>query len=91
MEQHPAGKDKKKTVALILAGYDTPDILTKLKRRRELRQSYDGEIIYMGRNKFLEKIGNKPVIEYVLDAVNEAKINGKPLYDKIIFTMILRA
>ncbi len=83
MEDHPACKDKKKRVALILAGYDNPDILTKLKRRRELRQSYDGEIIYMGRNKFLEKIGNKPVIEYVLNAVHDAKVNGKPLYDKI--------
>jgi hypothetical protein len=83
LEQHPACKDKKRTVALILAGYDKPDILTRLKRRRELRQSYDGEIIYMGHNKFLEKIRSKPVIEYVISAVNEAKVNGKPIYDKI--------
>lgn len=77
--------DKKKTatVALILAGYDKPDLLTKLKLRREMRQSYDGEIIYMGRNKFLEKIGTRPVIQYVIDAVNSAKKKGKPLYDKI--------
>jgi len=83
LEQHSACKNKKETVALILAGYDKPDILTRLKRRRELRQSYDGEIIYMGRNKFLEKIGGKPVIEYVLNAVNDAKDKGKPLYKKI--------
>lgn len=76
-------KDKKRTVALILAGYDKPDILTRLKRRRELRQSYDGEIIYMGRNKFLEKIGNRPIIEYVLKAVINAKINETPIYDAI--------
>lgn len=76
-------KDKKSTVALILAGYDKPDFLTKLRRRRELRQSYDGEIIYMGRNKFLEKIGNKPVIQYVLDAVYNAKKKSKPIYDRI--------
>jgi hypothetical protein len=76
-------KEKNSTVALILAGYDKPDFLTKLRRRRELRQSYDGEIIYMGRNKFLEKIGKKPVIQYVLDAVYNAKKNGKPIYDKI--------
>lgn len=76
-------KEKNSTVALILAGYDKPDFLTKLRRRRELRQSYDGEIIYMGRNKFLEKIGKKPVIQYVLDAVYNAKKKGKPIYDKI--------
>ena len=75
--------EKNSTVALILAGYDKPDFLTKLRRRRELRQSYDGEIIYMGRNKFLEKIGKKPVIQYVLDAVYNAKKKGKPIYDKI--------
>lgn len=83
MEKHQTCKDKKRTVALILAGYDKPDILTRLKRRRELRQSYDGEIIYMGRNKFLEKIGNRPVIEYVLNAVIEAEQNGAPIYDAI--------
>jgi hypothetical protein len=37
----------------------------------------------MGHNKFLEKIRSKPVIEYVISAVNEAKVNGKPIYDKI--------
>lgn len=76
-------KEKKSTVALILAGYDKPDLLTKLKRRRELRQSYDGEIIYMGRNKFIEKIGSMPVVQYVLNAVSNAEKNGKPLYDRI--------
>lgn len=76
-------KEKKSTVALILAGYDKPDFLTKLKRRRELRQSYDGEIIYMGRNKFIEKIGSMPVVQYVLNAVNDAKKAGQPVYDRI--------
>lgn len=77
------GKDKKRTVALILAGYDKPNALTRLKRKRELRQSYDGEIIYMGRNKFLEKIGNRPIIEYVLNAVIKAEKEDKPIYDAI--------
>lgn len=76
-------KDTKRTVALILAGYDKPDVLTRLKIRRELRQSYDGEIIYMGRNKFLEKINNRPVIEYVLNAVIKAEKEGAPIYDTI--------
>jgi len=81
--QDHTNKEKKSTVALILAGYDKPDLLTRLKRRRELRQSYDGEIIYMGRNKFIEKIGSKPVIQYVLDAVNGVEKEGLPLYDRI--------
>lgn len=76
-------KEKKSTVALILAGYDKPDLLTRLRKKRELSRSYDGEIIYMGRNKFLEKIGDRPIIQFVLDAVNNAKKNGKPLYDRI--------
>ncbi len=76
-------KDKKRTVALILAGYDKPNVLTRLKRRRELRQSYDGQIIYMGRNKFLEKIKNRPIIEYVLNAVVKAEKESKPIYDTI--------
>jgi hypothetical protein len=74
---------KRSTVALILAGYDKPDFLTRLRKRRELRRSYGGEIIYMGHNKFLEKIGGKPVLQYVIDAVNDAKKRGKPIYDKI--------
>jgi len=76
-------KEKELTVALILAGYDRPDFITRLKRKRELRRSYDGEIIYMGQNKFLEKIGDKPILQFVIDAVNGAKKKGKPLYDKI--------
>ena len=83
LKTEQTSKAKKSTVALILAGYDRPDMLTRLRRRRELRQSYDGEIIYMGRNKFLEKINKKPVLQYVLDAVNDAAKQGKPLYDKI--------
>ncbi len=83
MKSDKTSNSEKSTVALILAGYDKPDLLTKLKLRRQLRQSYDGEIIYMGRNKFLEKIGSKPVLQYVIDAVNNAEKNGKPVYDKI--------
>ncbi len=83
MKADHAKSEKKSTVALILAGYDKPDLLTRLMRKRELSKSYDGEVIYMGRNKFLEKIGSRPVIQYVLDAVDKAKKNGKPIYDKI--------
>lgn len=83
MKADQTSKPERSTVALILAGYDKPDLLTRLKLRRELRQSYDGEIIYMGRNKFLEKIGSRPVIQYVIDAVSNAGKNGRPIYDKI--------
>lgn len=76
-------KEPESAVALILAGYDKPDLITRLRKRRELRQSYDGQIIYMGQNKFLEKIGTRPVIQYVIDAVNNAKKNGEPIYKKI--------
>lgn len=83
MNRETENKEKKSVVALILAGYDRPDLLTRLRRKRELSRSYDGEIIYMGQNKFIEKIGNKPILQYVLDAVNQAKKDGRPIYDKI--------
>ena len=83
MKTDRTSNEKKSTVALILAGYDKPDLFTRLRRKRELSRSYDGEIIYMGQNKFLEKIGDKPILQFVIDAVNDAKKRGKTLYDKI--------
>jgi len=71
----------KKTVALILAGYNK--INNKKKYAKEIKESYDGEEIYIGENKFLYQIMGKPVIQYVLDAVYNAKINGKRIYEKI--------
>jgi len=70
-------------VALILAGYDKVDKKTKMKKKQEIIESYDGDEIYIGNNKFLYELGGKPVIQYVLDAVFKAEKNGKPLYDKI--------
>ena len=83
MKQDSSGTKKRSTYALILAGYDKPDFLTRLKKKRELRRSYDCDVIYMGHNKFLEKISDRPVLQYVIDAVNSAKKKGKPIYDKI--------
>jgi hypothetical protein len=74
---------KSKPVALILAGYDKLDSETRRKRRREIIEAYDGDEIYMGRNKFLHNIAGKPIIQYVLDAVYNAKKNGKRLYERI--------
>jgi hypothetical protein len=75
--------ENKKTIALVLAGYDKPDFITKLRRMKELRQSYDGEIIYMGRNKFLEKIGDKVCLQYVIDAIQSSRKGAGPIYDRI--------
>ncbi len=74
---------KSKPVALILAGYDKLDSETRRKRRKEIIEAYDGDEIYMGRNKFLHNIAGKPIIQYVLDAVYNAKKNGERLYDRI--------
>ncbi|HOO71432.1 MAG TPA: hypothetical protein PK926_06690 [Spirochaetota bacterium] len=70
-------------VALILAGYNKIDAETKRKSSKELREAYDGDIIYMGENKFLRPLAGKPVIQYVIDAVYNAKKGGRRLYDKI--------
>ncbi len=75
--------NKERTVALILAGYDKIDPKTKRKRKKELKEYYDGEIIYLGRNKFLEKIGHKTVLQYVIDTVYSARDKDKPVYESI--------
>jgi hypothetical protein len=87
-----------KPVALILAGYDRLDRLTKLRRKRELRDAYDGDVIYMGHNKFLRDLAGKPIIQHVLDAVYDARARGRGgaksaerLYEKISSTTIGRA
>jgi len=72
-----------KPVALILAGCDRVDKETRRKRRKEIIQTYDGDEIYMGRNKFLYDIAGKPIIQYVLDAVSGASKDGIKIYDKI--------
>jgi hypothetical protein len=79
--------DDMKPIAVILAGYNKVDFETKRKEIRELNEAYDGDIIYMGQNKFLHDLAGKPVIQYIIDAVYNAKskVNGKriKLYDKI--------
>ncbi|HPK43892.1 MAG TPA: hypothetical protein PLV62_02815 [Spirochaetota bacterium] len=72
-----------KPYALILAGYDKPDRSTMIKRKKQIIEAYDGDSIYIGKNKFLQQLAGKPVIQYVLDAVYHAKKKGKPLYDAI--------
>lgn len=73
----------KKPFALILAGYDKPDRKTMIKRRKQIIEAYDGDEIFIGKNKFLQDLAGKPVIQYVLDAVYNAKKNGEQLYEKI--------
>jgi hypothetical protein len=80
-----------KPVALILAGFNKIDSEKKKKKIiEEMQEAYDGEIIYIGQNKFLKNLAGKPVIQYVIDAVyNAKKSNGaknknpERLYDKI--------
>ncbi|MCU0822643.1 MAG: hypothetical protein MUC95_09275 [Spirochaetes bacterium] len=72
-----------KPVALILAGYDKLDSETKKKRSREIEEAYDKDELYFGRNKFLHKLAGRTVIEYVIDAVYNARQNGERIYDKI--------
>ncbi|MFC1668982.1 hypothetical protein ACFL20_01205 [Spirochaetota bacterium] len=69
--------------ALILAGYDKVDHKIKIKRKKEIIETYDGDEIYIGKNKFLYTLAGKPIIQYVLDAVYGAQINGRKIYDKI--------
>ncbi len=76
-------ENKQKPIALILAGFDKPDRKTIIKRKKQLIQAYDGDVIFIGKNKFLQTLAGKPVIQYVLDAVYHAEKHGKPLYDKI--------
>lgn len=76
-------KSSLKPIALILAGYDKLDVETRRRKRREIREAYDGDEIYIGRNKFLNTIAGKPVIQYVLDAVFKARKGGRRVYDRI--------
>lgn len=71
------------TVALVLAGYNKLNFKLANKIRKEIVESYDGLEIYIGNNKFLYDLAGKPVIQYVIDAIYNARKNGKRLYDKI--------
>ncbi len=75
--------NNKKPLALILAGYDKPDRKTMIKRKKQIIEAYDGDEIYIGKNKFLQDLAGKPVIQHVLDAVYGARKNGRPLYEHI--------
>ncbi len=75
--------EQKKPLALILAGYDKPDRRTMIKRKKQIIEAYDGDEIFIGKNKFLQDLAGKPVIQYILDAVYAARKNGAPLYEKI--------
>ncbi len=74
---------KSKPVALILAGYDKVDSETKKRRNKEIREAYDGDELYIGQNKFLHTLARKPLIQYVVDAVYNAKKDRERIYDKI--------
>lgn len=76
-------ENKQKPIALILAGFDKPDRKTMIKRKKQIIEAYDGDSIYIGKNKFLQTLAGRPVIQYVLDAVYHAKKQGKPLYERI--------
>ncbi|MBP7737763.1 MAG: hypothetical protein KA369_17400 [Spirochaetes bacterium] len=73
----------KKPVALIFAGYNKVDTATKKKTIEEIKEAYDGDEIYIGDNKFLHQLAGRPVIQYVVDAVYNAKKNGQRLYSDI--------
>jgi len=81
----------KKPIALILAGYDRLDARTKRQKKKEMLEAYDGEVIYMGHNKFLRNLAGRPIIQYVIDAVFNARAEGagskkssrEPLYQTI--------
>lgn len=75
--------DRQKPAALILAGYDKVGDETKKKRNKEIIEAYDGDELYIGQNKFLQTLAGKPIIQYVIDAVYNAKVNGEKIYDSI--------
>jgi len=69
--------------AMILAGYDKFDNMTKRKHKKEIREAY-GEDIFLGENKFLYILDGKPIIQYIIDSVyNARENNGRRIYDKI--------
>ena len=68
--------------AIILAGYDKFDRANRRKHKKEVREAY-GEDIFLGENKFLYMLNDRPIIDYVIDAVYNAKKNGKRIYEKI--------
>lgn len=79
-------KNDSEPVALILAGYNKVDSVTREKEIQELNEAYEGDIIYIGQNKFLHDLAGKPVIQYVIDAVYNARKRDYPdqrLYKKI--------
>ena len=67
---------------MILAGYDKFDTMTRRRHKKEIREAY-GEDIFLGENKFLYILDGKPIIQYVIDSVYNAKNNGQRIYDKI--------
>src|SRR4030043_1167008 len=70
-------------IAIILAGYNKVDPVTKKKELRELREAYKDHVIFLGENKFVQNLAGKPVIQYVIDAVTGARKNNSKLYNKI--------
>ncbi len=75
-------KSSQKPLALILAGYDKLDLKTRKKKQEEIQKAYN-ESLFIGRNKFLQKINDKPIIKYVLDAVYNSRIGDEPIYETI--------
>ena len=78
-----SGSPDSRPVALILAGYDKADSKTLKRRHQEIIEAYDGDDIYLGENKFLRTLAGRPIIQYVIDAVYNAKKDGRPIYRHI--------
>lgn len=76
-------KENPLNIALILAGYNRVSNRARKKMVKEIGESYDGDEIYVGKNKFLYELAGKPIISYVIDAVYNARKGGKRLYDRI--------
>ena len=61
-KKKPVSKNvKSKPVAIILAGFNK--IKSKKKAKKiieEMQEAYDGEVIYIGQNKFLKNLAGKP-------------------------------
>ena len=74
--------DDSRPVALVLAGYSKVNYIVRKKKNQEIMETY-GQEIYIGQNKFLHDLNGRPVLQYVIDAVYNAKKNGRQLYKKI--------
>ena len=85
-DNNPAATDANagsEPVALLLARFNQVSLRKRRKIAKEIREAYDDTEIYMGHNKFLYKLAGKPIIQYVLDAVYNARKDGERLYRKI--------